>query len=282
MRRYLPAELHELARLEILDEEICRKEAWKIASRSARIPLRSMVAHRYREIALCLYSLSTCQATRAKEALAKLNSTGTEADAAQYIASLRASGTWPTSTADRLLLRRRRDGEKVLFGAMARAIRRYLFERERGAVWVRNMKLLHLLSLEWLRDEKALWQFLGMCFRQWDELKNNPQSTIRRRINIHAVAQDRTREWMERNREKLLSCENKDEREKLLYECERHAHDTTAIRSHLTKEKLFGAIQAAEVLTPEESQVLRAKEKLISKDISRDLSSARAKSFGRR
>ena len=158
-----------------------------------------------------------------------------------WIAATDASGTFPVTRADRLLARWRTDRKKF-YWKFARIIKRYCEELEKGRpLSSTHGPLLEMLCVEWRRNDKALWQFLSACFRTWDDLKNNPQSVLRRRIVIHQMAP-------------VLG------------------HSTVRIQSHLQKIRTLPPVNTWDLQ--------QAQEKLITKDISRGLSKARTRSFG--
>jgi hypothetical protein len=57
----------------------------------------------------------------------------------KFIGARLATGNWPTTTADRLLRRMKRDGQAKLRRCLERVIRRYLFAKERGESWVTSL-----------------------------------------------------------------------------------------------------------------------------------------------
>jgi hypothetical protein len=66
-----------------------------------------------------------------------------------------------------------------------RAIVRYLRARVENVTWATSLPLLHYLALEYMRDKRALWQFLDLAFERWKDLLKNPKSVRRRSILIH-------------------------------------------------------------------------------------------------
>lgn len=213
VREYSTEELHELASLEALTEELCRKQARKIANTTARPAQRAMIVYRYEQIALKLIALRPkplsaeqvksikaaerrmvrgARLTKAEAAtearLRRVESNRKSSDeerrsaekeraalweevearrdrlAIDWIAAKRAGGV-RKPFAGTLLARRERDREKKLFADLARCVRHYLSAREKRAVRVKP--LLHLIALEWLRDDKALFGFLSACLESW-------------------------------------------------------------------------------------------------------------------
>ncbi len=306
VRDYSIEELRQLASLELQTEELCRKQAWKIANATAPPAQRVLTVRRYEQIALTLIALRPkplsaeqvksfkaaegrmlrgAQLTKAEAATeARLrrvesnrNSSDEERRSAEKeraalweevearaarlrtdcIAAKRVGGTWQpedrrgtgalagtATTAHRLLARRERDGgERKLFADLASCIRRYLLAREKRAAWVEHLPLLHVLAVEWLRDDQALFGFLAKCFKTWGDLKSNPQSNLRRRTLIHQLAAT-------------------------------HGHDANALHKSLERLDAFPPV------TSNVEIISESRRKRINKDISRGLRKARARRFG--
>ncbi len=45
---------------------------------------------------------------------------------------------------------------------------------------------MEYLALEWLRDKRALWQFLGDAFARWKQFQN-PTSTRHKSVVMHQL-----------------------------------------------------------------------------------------------
>ncbi len=130
-------------------------------------------------------ALENEKARAIEDELKALHKTAAVRAFAPFIAAQRASGSWPMTSADSLLRRWKRDGRMKVCRAIERAIRRYLFAREKGATWAAPLSLLHLLSLEWLRDRAALWRFLAAFMKRCNVTASEPRCELRRRIAIH-------------------------------------------------------------------------------------------------
>jgi hypothetical protein len=67
-----------------------------------------------------------------------------------------------------------------------KAILRYLIGKVRNATWTASLPLLEYLALEWLRDKRVLWRFLGDAFARWEEFQN-PTSTRHKSAVMHQL-----------------------------------------------------------------------------------------------
>ena len=67
-----------------------------------------------------------------------------------------------------------------------KGIMRYLTAKTQKAAWAASLPLVEYLALEWLRDKRALWQFLGDAFARWKQFQN-PTSTRHKSVVIHQL-----------------------------------------------------------------------------------------------
>lgn len=60
--------------------------------------------------------------------------------------------------------------------------------------WTKSRSLLHIIALEWLRDDQALWSFIGEAMRQWERVYE-AFSTHRRSVVLHQLASRFGHDW---------------------------------------------------------------------------------------
>jgi len=104
----------------------------------------------------------------------------------EQLVSASLSPTHFAASAVRLAYRRRRFGQCEFFSRLDATIRRYLKAQLNGATWASSLPLLHMLALEWHRNQESLRSFLEGCFQRWEET-TAPMGTQRQNVIMHGA-----------------------------------------------------------------------------------------------
>jgi hypothetical protein len=95
-----------------------------------------------------------------------------------------------------LSARLQRDGGEKLFPRLSRIVERYFnASYSTRDTWDRRRPWLCLLTVEWLRDDTALWKFVEAVLVRWANDVGDPHSVHRRSTVLHQTARDHCHEW---------------------------------------------------------------------------------------
>jgi len=284
--------LHELARLDLLSQELCRKQAWKIATATARPEQRGDVIHRYGDIAQDLYSLrrkplSAEQIKRVNDAYERfMSGVGLTSPEAKAVAKFKRVKN------DRKGTDEKQERAKQKFNAVWKRVhdrQSHLLTElliARDAAGTFPVTRADRLLARWKTDKKKFyWKFARVIQRYCDQCEKgrHPSSTNGPLLEMMCI------EW--RRNDKALwrflsACfrtwdnvkndpENVLKRRSVVHEMAPVlGRDPVKIQTHLQ------AIGALPPVIAGLGDVQERQEKLITKDISRGLSKARTRSFG--
>ncbi len=198
---------HEAAWVDRIRDELCDDIAERCAKGCKRIVDRPMAQLRYKQIARMLYCLRPKPRSKRQRLVIQatwdravdcISDARREEGWEKYAQAMIARDHWktadgePITTAKRLVTKWTEQGKRKSLSRLKAIITRYLLAKEMGQNWAKKLPLLHLLALEYLRDERLLWQFIEAAIKRW---KTAGGDTHRRSVVLHQTAAAHCHDW---------------------------------------------------------------------------------------